>query len=284
MGDRRDTWFRATPHQTLRSVELVRVCAAIIVLAHPLHALLHPADAAQLAAGLAAKGVPQSTLVAWAGLALLLLSGLGLLVRRVAARAALVAMGVIFFGSALLYAPRWYVLGGEVEDGAPGVEFSAVLLVALASVALTWRTPDLSSARRASARGLQWLGAASALAMLTHGYGPFVRLDVEGMHAWGVSMTQRGFPYGVALVWSLKGLEAVSSLARLFRRLVVPACVGHLLILVPGMVISQRLDWFDLGPGEGGIEYPVLLAACTFATLLAYWPRRSQAGAVILES
>jgi len=34
--------------------------------------------------------------------------------------------------------------------------------------------------------------------------------------------------------------------------------------------------WFVVGPGEEGMEYSVLLIACFFSVLLAYWPRQQQ--------
>jgi putative oxidoreductase len=142
-------------------------------------------------------------------------------------------------------------------------------------VAWTWRGRGKATAEQAAGVGLQIVALASALLLLPHAASAFVRLDVEGMRSWGESMSQAGFPHGVALVWSIKSLELLCCVARLSRRLVVPACLGHLFILVPGMLISQHLAWFDLGPGEGGIEYPVLLSACALATLLAYWPRSS---------
>jgi len=273
----KENWLSSSPHDSLRSVELVRVTVAVVLLTHPLHALLHTDDVAALAQKLGEQGMPWSTGAAWLGLGVQLVAALGLFVRRFAAPAALASMAVVLVGSAILYAPRWFVLGGEAEDGQPGVEFSVLLLVALAAVAWTWRGRDR---HRAAEVGLQVIAIGSALMLLPHALIAFVKLDFEGMRQWGEGMTKLGFPHGVALVWGLKSLELVSCIARLSRRLVVPACLGHLVILLPGMVISQHMDWFDVGPGEGGIEYPLILSACTIATLLAYWPRGTVAAEV----
>ena len=271
----RENWVTPTVHDSLRSVELVRFTLALVLLTHPVHALLHPEDAAELARQLSEHGLPASAALAWLGLLAQLLAGVGLLVRRFIAPAALASMLTVGIGSAILYAPRWFVLGGEAEDGKPGVEFSVLILVLLSAVAWTWRERD--RATQAAALGFQILALGSALLMLPHGFGPFVQLDFEGMREWGEGMTRLGWPHGLALVWSLKILELVCVVLRLSRRLIVPACLGHLLILVPGMIISQHLAWFVVGPGEGGIEYPVLLSAGAIASLIAYWPRTASA-------
>jgi hypothetical protein len=100
------------------------------------------------------------------------------------------------------------------------------------------------------------------------------------MRAWGEAMTQQGWPFGVALVWSIKSVELVASLLRLSRRLMVPACFAHLSYLVPALWIEHHLRWFVVGPGENGIEFPLLLDVCATACILAYWPRRATAPGV----
>lgn len=265
-------WIAPRPHDARRSVDLVRFTVAVVLSSHPLHAMLHPADAAALAAGLAARGVPGSPAVAWGALGLVLACAVGLLSRRLAAFAAPTAALVVAAGAVALYAPRWFVVGGFAEDGHPGVEHSVLLVGCLIAIAWTYAPRRGPAPPGAAAVGLEIVRVASALVLVPHGAGPFLAWDVAGMHGWGEAMGRLGFPCGVALVWSLKGLELVSAVARLARRLVVPACLGNLLILVPGTWIAHRLKWFVLGPGEDGIEYSVLLIACTVACLLAYWP------------
>jgi hypothetical protein len=81
--------------------------------------------------------VPWSNVVAWSGLGLQLVAGAGLLVRRFTTPAALASMLIVGVGAAILYAPSWFVLGGEAEEGHPGAELSVVVLVVLAGVAWT---------------------------------------------------------------------------------------------------------------------------------------------------
>jgi putative oxidoreductase len=84
-----------------------------------------------------------------------------------------------------------------------------------------------------------------------------------------------GFPFGVALAWFVTLLSMVCSVAMIIRRLVAPACIGHILILVVGIVLDHAHDgWFVVGGGRNGMEYSVTLISCLFAVLWAYWPRR----------
>jgi len=215
---------------------------------------------------------------ALAALALAVVAAGLLAIRRTAAIGAGAGIALLVGGIALLYAPHWYVVGGHAIDGAPGVELNALLIGCLAGVAWArWPRSSSDAEARAERRGLDVIGAAGALALLPHGAAPFVAWDPADMRAWGEAMTQRGFPCGVALVWSLKVLELTSALARLARRLIVPACIGNLIVLVPGMWIAHDMQWFDVGPGEGGIEFSVALIACAIASILAYAPRRAPA-------
>jgi putative oxidoreductase len=78
---------------------------------------------------------------------------------------------------------------------------------------------------------------------------------------------------GVALAWAIVLLQLTCSLLLVFGKLVVPACIGHIAILGPGIALDHaRKGWFVVGPGKGGMEYSVLLIACLIAVLYAYWP------------
>jgi putative oxidoreductase len=274
MANTRSPWWAPTPHDALRSVELVRVVVAVVLLSHPLHLVVRPDDAADLARALAGHGVPQAAAVAWLGIAVTLVAGLALLARRAVAPAAAAALVVVALGTAVINGGNWWVVGGSAEDGAPGIEFGLIVVACLAGVWWTWRAADRAAGAQV---GLQICALVGAFAELPHGASAFVRWDVDGMRGWGEAMSALGFPFGVALVWAIKGTELVASAARLARRLVVPACLAHLAILVPGMWISHRLRWFVVGPGEGGVEYSVMLATCAVASALASWPRRAPA-------
>jgi hypothetical protein len=78
---------------------------------------------------------------------------------------------------------------------------------------------------------------------------------------------------------AIKGVELVGALLRLSRRLMVPACLGHLSYLVPALWIEHRLAWFAVGPGENGTEFPLTIIVGTVACILAYAPKRATSAA-----
>lgn len=252
----------------LRSVDVVRIVVAVVLVTHPLHALLSPVDAHVLAADLADHGVSLGVGTAWVALVATLACAVGLVFRRTLVPAAIGACVLIAADLVLLHGEHWFVLGGNAVDGSPGAEFHVLLLACLAAMLVTY-------AYGRAVAGFAVISIASAALLLPHALSPFVMRDVEGMREWGHGMEHLGFPCGVALVWSLKVLELVCAIARLARRFVIPACLGHLAILVPGMWISQHGTWFVVGPGEGGIEYPIVLSACAIATMLESAPRRA---------
>ena len=84
-----------------------------------------------------------------------------------------------------------------------------------------------------------------------------------------------GFPFGVALAFSIMAFQIACSIAMIFGRLVVFACIGHIIILAVGIyLVHAPQGWFVVGPGTGGMEYSVTLITCLFAVLWAYWPRQ----------
>jgi hypothetical protein len=42
-------------------------------------------------------------------------------------------------------------------------------------------------------------------------------------------------------------------------------------------VVVHYPDWFIVGPGENGMELPLVYIACYAACILAYWPPRARA-------
>jgi putative oxidoreductase len=137
---------------------------------------------------------------------------------------------------------------------------------------------DAARERRAR-EGLGIILTSAALLLLPHALAPFVTRDVEGMRQWGEGMGRLGFPFGVPLVWGVVSLQVLSSFALLARRLVVPACLGHLVVLTNGVWISHAPHWFMVGPENNGMEFPVMFIGCFVAGILSYWPTRDHARA-----
>ena len=269
-------WLTTAPHDDRRSVDLVRVGTALILLTHPLHAFLHPSDATVIANGIAAHGLPFGLPIAWGALVVQAVAAVALMIPRFIVPGALGSIAVVAGGALFVAAPRWYVVGGWADDEHLGVEFHFILLACLAAVLWTYgpRAANDEGPTRSAKEGIEILRVASALSLLAHGAPCFVTWDVAGMHGWGERMTELGWPFGVALVWSIKSVELVGSLLRLSRRLMVPACLGHLSYLVPALWIEHKLHWWVLVPGENGIEFSLMLILCSVACILAYWPLR----------
>jgi len=83
-----------------------------------------------------------------------------------------------------------------------------------------------------------------------------------------------GVPLGVASAWSIMFLQIASSAALILRRLVVPACIGHIAVLSVGIVlIHASQGWFVVGAGRNGMEFSFTLIACLLGVLWAHWPR-----------
>lgn len=277
-------WIRPVPRQQARSLDLMRVSVAAILLTHPLHALLHPADAELLARAIAQHGLPLGAGLAWAALGLQSLCSLLLLWNRRVVEACAGHLAVLFGGVWVLHWPDWFVAGGAVTEGHPGAEFSVLLSIALVGVLLS-RLPRGSgpAAQELAARhGLDLVRLGAVLVMVVHPM--HLAFDPDGVREFGQGLEARGFPAGVLLVCTLTALQLLGTLAFLTRRLVVPGAVGMIVVHTMGMILHHRLRWFAVGPGEEGNEFPALLVASFLAVLLAHWPlagARAQAPAAL---
>jgi uncharacterized membrane protein YphA (DoxX/SURF4 family) len=259
------------------AVTFVRVVVAIVALTHPVYDLFHPATLTEL--GRTAKPALWPTFgiaFAWAGVLAQLAAATALLLgRRVVA--ATVALIVLWALTAFLFQwPLWFVAGGDEVTGHPGVEFNALIIACLAAT--------LSAARPGGdpRRSLDAVRIAAAIAVLLHGAGALFAFNVDGMRGWGEQMEGAGFPFGVALVWSVVTTQTVASCALLTRRFVVLACAAHIFILVNGIWTTHAPYWFVVGPGrsagrgwsaasgndEGGMELSIVLITCFVAVLL----------------
>ncbi len=129
-------WASPQARHPERSVDFtVRLALAAVILGlHPIFALLHREEIGHLADALEAQGLPLAVPLAWTVTCALLLFAACLAARRFVAEACIGAIFVLGVGAVLLYAPRWYVAGGEAEDGHPGVEFNVLLCACLFGV------------------------------------------------------------------------------------------------------------------------------------------------------
>lgn len=103
-----------------------------------------------------------------------------------------------------------------------------------------------------------------------HGY-----THIENIPHFGEFLTSLGYPFGLALAWMVLLIQTASSLALLANRFVVPACLGHIIIICFGQIhVHAQYGWYVVGPGNGGLEWGFILLSSLIGVLLAYWPAR----------
>jgi len=267
-------WFQTPAINPGRSLAIVRVATASILVVHPIHAFLHPANIQGFAEFLRAHGLSWSLPLAWAALLTQFACSLALLVRRYVVPACLGHILVLAIGIPLVHFPRWRSVGLASGKHRAGAEFSCLLIACL--FAVLWahrRTPFNGLCRQ---QGLEVIRLAAALILVIHPLGGL--RDPAGLNDLGAYFSSIGFPFGVALVWSAMFLQIASSIAIAARRLIVPACLGHMLVLCTGIWLFHAPDWFVVGPGNvvgpsnEGMEYSILLISCFVSLILAYWP------------
>ncbi|WLT32250.1 DoxX family protein [Geothrix sp. PMB-07] len=129
------------------------------------------------------------------------------------------------------------------------------------------------------ARGLAVIRVAVALLLLSHAV--HALLHPEEIRGLGDLLSARHLPMGHGLAWSVVILQTLCSLALLAGRFMLPACLGHLLVLAVGIGLVHAPRWYVVGgasePGHPGAEYSALLMACLLALLWAQ-VRRPQIG------
>jgi putative oxidoreductase len=278
-------WFRSPAHDSGRSLDIVRFVLAFILATHPVYALLHPQNIHGFGEFLGSRGIPVAADVAWAVMFLQIGCSLALGARRFVVPACVGHIFVLGMGILLVHAPKWRTVGlpeGETQQGA---EFSLLMIALL--LAILWaqwrrpagdlrRRPDSGRETPSSRQALELVRVASASILIIQPIGGL--RDPAGLNDLGLYFSSIGFPFGVPLVWGSMFLQIGSSLALIARRFVVPACLGHVLVLGTGIWLFHAPHWFVIGPdnvvgpGKEGIEYSTLLIACFLSILLAYWP------------
>jgi len=122
-------------------------------------------------------------------------------------------------------------------------------------------------------RSLDIVRIVTALVLSVHSIYRIIAGDVGG---FGEYLNSVGFPFGVALAWLITLSTLASSVAMIVRRLVVPACICHIIVLFAGIILDHAHDgWFVVGGGRNGMEYSVVLIACLVAVMWSYWPRKT---------
>jgi len=127
-------------------------------------------------------------------------------------------------------------------------------------------------------RGIDVVRIGVALIILMHplhGY-----FHAENIPAFGNFLSSLGYPFGLQLAWTVLLVQTASSLALIFNRWVIPACWGHICVIVFGLVhVHYPNGWYVVGAGQGGMEWGFILLVCLLGVLRAYWPRKLAATA-----
>ncbi len=126
--------------------------------------------------------------------------------------------------------------------------------------------------------GLAVVRIGVALIILMHPLHGYFHMD--GIPRFGAYLSALGYPMGLQLAWMVLLIQTASSLALIFNRWVIPACLGHICVIGFGLVhVHLQNGWYVVGPGQGGMEWGFILLVCLFGVLWAYWPRGSKASA-----
>jgi putative oxidoreductase len=129
------------------------------------------------------------------------------------------------------------------------------------------------SAPGGAGRGIDIVRIGVALIILMHPLHGFAY--PEGMPDFGAFLEARGYPFGTALAWCVISLQAACSVALLANRFVVPACIGHSVVIVFGIIhFHSQFGWYVVGPGTGGMEWGFILLSSLMGVMWAHWPRR----------
>ncbi len=124
-------------------------------------------------------------------------------------------------------------------------------------------------------QGIDIVRIGVALIILAHPMHGFFHMG--NIPLFGGYLESLGYPFGTALAWSVLVIQTVCSLAMLCNRFVVPACIGHIVIVTFGLIHFHLPNgWYVVGPGTGGMEWAVILLSSLLGVLLAYWPRKAQ--------
>jgi putative oxidoreductase len=96
---------------------------------------------------------------------------------------------------------------------------------------------------------------------------------VSGFGEW---LSAQGFPRGLYWAAAVTVYELIAPWFIIARRLVTPACLGHIGILALGAyLVHYPAGWFVVGAGRNGMEFSLLLITALAAVAWAHWPKRA---------
>src|SRR4051812_46398521 len=87
-----------------------------------------------------------------------------------------------------------------------------------------------------SGRSLDIVRIVVALLLSVHSINRIIAGEVPG---FGEFLGSIGFPLGVGLAWLITLSTLAASVALIIRRLIVPACICHMIVLVMGIFMDH---------------------------------------------
>lgn len=102
-----------------------------------------------------------------------------------------------------------------------------------------------------------------------HGY-----FHLQNIPYFGEYLTGLGYPMGEQLAWLVLIVQTICSVGLISNYFVIPACLGHGVIIVFGIVhVHAQHGWYVVGPGQGGMEWGAILLFALAAVAWSHWPR-----------
>lgn len=115
--------------------------------------------------------------------------------------------------------------------------------------------------------GLGILRVIAGIIFITHGW---PKLFAGGVNGLAGMLGGRGFPLPLAWAWSVTLLETVGGLLLVLGIFTVPIALLFAIEMVFAMALVHAANgWYVIGPGQGGVEFNVILIAALLALALA---------------
>lgn len=123
----------------------------------------------------------------------------------------------------------------------------------------------MSTTPRTTPYGLAILRLAVGTIFLTHG----IPKLLGGAGSTAGFFAQLGVPLPTVAAWGITLLEVGGGLLLILGALVVPVALLFTVHMLTGIALVHAANgWFVVGPGQGGSEFNVLLAAASIALML----------------
>jgi putative oxidoreductase len=123
-------------------------------------------------------------------------------------------------------------------------------------------------------QGLDIVRVGVALIILMHPLHGYAHYEAVAP-GFGGYLSSLGYPMGGLLAWLVLIVQTLCSVALIVNRAVVPACLGHVVIVTFGIIHFHRPHgWYVTGPGEHGMEWGAILLVCLLGVLRGAWQQR----------